>query len=322
MNTSRYGMSYNRLFLLDDKMYDWSFALNKLSDKQKEYFNYDKFLNKNCKIFYSEKCCENIKGGLKHIKNACFIGVMASESDLRKNSWIKYGCNIINNKKMVSRPLSIWKSVDVWKYILKNDLTINMKYGLTNAIDKSDLNKVINQFPRVNTNDINQQLNYKLNQILKYKRLGCISCPYGCHIEQQKNKNNNKKHRFSVLYNESINLYKAHVINTGMFKVLIDMGIEIPEDQNYEYLRKLRQEQIKHWYENIIDNLASIITQIENYQDYKNYSLKNCKYHDWVYSDDELKTIFNNYKLNEKYKVKDFINKVYKYRKKLDKYKL
>ena len=33
--------------------------------------------------------------------------------------------------------------------------------------------------------------------------------------------------------------------------------------------------------------------------------------------EDELKTIFNNYKLNEKYKVKNFINKVYKYRKNL-----
>ena len=109
-----------------------------------------------------------------------------------------------------------------------------MKYGLNSKIDKKDLQTILDQFPNIKTGEINQQFNDKLNSILKYKRLGCISCPYGCHIEQQKNKDNNKKHRFSVLYNESINLYKAHVINTGMFKVLIDMGIEIPEDKDYE----------------------------------------------------------------------------------------
>jgi predicted phosphoadenosine phosphosulfate sulfurtransferase len=57
----------------------------------------------------SHRCCDYIKGEVKHCKSPCFIGTTISESRLRKNSWIKNGCNFFNNEfqKAMSRPLSL-----------------------------------------------------------------------------------------------------------------------------------------------------------------------------------------------------------------------
>lgn len=300
INTSRYGLAYNRLFLLDKKMEIFS----KYKGIDEEYFG--KTLYEPYK--YSEKCCDYIKGGLKHINKPTFIGTMASESELRKNSWIRYGCNIINDKKPVSRPLSIWRPIDVWKYIIKNKLEINEKYGFKQSDHFQEIVNNSNQL----TFDINKNLDDKLNKTLKYKRLGCISCPYGSHIEQAKENLN----RFEILKNESETLYQAQVIKNGMFKILINMGIKIRSDKEYMKLYEFRWKDIDEWYKNFDENLASIITQIENYGNYKKFDTTKKKYAKsvWNYEEDEILKIFKNYSFeSNKSKILNLVNK---YRKK------
>lgn len=277
IDTAKYGLSKNRLFLLDDNIKNFPTSKdNNLIDD--EYFNIDHLLNKNYKNFnhyYSEKCCNYIKGGLKNIRLPSFVGVTAFESELRKQSWIKYGCNIINPKKQISRPLSIWCETDIWKYIIKNNIKINPKYGV----------EEIKKIDYTNNIEINETI-----KNLKYKRLGCISCPYGSHLERGKN-------RFETLYEQSKLLYESQVIKNGMYKVLIDMDIKIRNDIKYMILYEERRKQIDLYNKNIHKNIFDIIAQIENYKNYKNY--KNSKKEvSWHYSINEIKAILYNYKIN------------------------
>lgn len=117
-------------------------------------------------------------------------------------------------------------------------------------------------------------------QKLRFNRLGCSSCPLGSHIEQkiikyaqEKGLPNSKelRNRFEILKEDYPNIYKNQVIMTGMYKIIIDMGIHIKSDVLYEELYKLRHEQIAKWYDTkyIRNNILLLLAQIENYQDYK-----------------------------------------------------
>lgn len=308
INTTRFKLSKKRLFLLDKRMRDWS----NYDFENKEYFGPtldEKY------YFYSEKCCNYIKGGLKHIKKPSFVGTMASESQLRKQSWINYGCNVITKNHELSRPLSIFNSSDIWRYIFENKIRINPKYG--------DFSKHLKEIKNICQTCSSRQKNKKIletiQENMKYSRLGCISCPYGSHLEDK-----DKRNRFETLLLESEMLYKAQVIDNGMYKILIDMDININDyqyyegcstnQQNYEYhqkmykkLKEIREKQINEWYENFDENLAEIITQIENYKNYKKIDLKKKKYveAEWKYENDELEKIYENFDLKigkEKFK--------------------
>ena len=265
-STAKFRLSKNRLFLLDDMMlYNWP----KLNKQQKEYFK-----KYNEKYFFSEKCCDFIKGNLKHDKRPSFIGTMAQESELRKKSWIKAGCNIFNKTGYKSRPLSIWTTKDIWQYISEYKLEINPAYGY------------------VKTKKYNEQN-------LRFERLGCTSCPYGSFMEQKAirklikekyNINNYKTmNRFEILKEEYPNLYLSQVIYNGMYKILIDMGIEIKSDKMYMQLFKQRHNQITKWYENERTNILRVMAQIENHNDYKQKG----KTHIWSYTLNEYKQAMN-----------------------------
>lgn len=265
IDTSKFKLTKGRLFLLDDSMKDFSSCVNEENVQEfNEYFkNTLDFKN----YTYSEKCCDYVKGGLKHHKMPCFVGVMATESELRKKSWIHYGCNILNKKRLLSRPLSIFKTSDIWKYIYKNRLEINKMYGYK-------------PHARSYENSINK---------LNYTRLGCISCPYGSHLEDV------SRNRFQILYNQSKQLYYSQVIATGMYKVLIDMGVEIPSDQLYMKLFKIRQKQIENWYKDFPTNLCKILCGIENIDNIKGFKYSKNRPTNWRYSFDEIKQIYKNY---------------------------
>jgi len=78
----------------------------------------------------SDKCCDYLKKNpLKNYEKENevhpIIGTMASESEMRKMQWIKYGCNAFDKKRATSAPLSFWNETDIWEYIKK----YNLKYS-------------------------------------------------------------------------------------------------------------------------------------------------------------------------------------------------
>lgn len=258
-NTAKYKLSKQRLFLLDDNMINkWP----KLKDK--ELIEYFKKYNE--PYFFSEKCCDYVKGNLKHDNRPSFIGVTTEESEMRKKSWIQNGCNIFNSKNKKSRPISIWKSSDIWKYIKDNDLPINPAYGY-----KKD--KPLEE------------------QKYNFNRLGCSACPFGSAIEERKIISLKKKNiykdddpevlnRFEKLLKFYPNIYNSQVISTGMYRVLIDMDIKINNDEKYMKLYEKRRKQINEWYEhdNFRNNIIDVMFQIQKpYND-----------NGWNYSRDEI----------------------------------
>jgi len=83
----------------------------------------------------------------KESKRMPFIGTMASDSNQRKQNYLKNGCNAFNLSRPLSTPLSIWREEDVWAYIKKFDVPTCSVYSLG------------------------------------YDRTGCVFCAFGCHME-------------------------------------------------------------------------------------------------------------------------------------------
>lgn len=42
--------------------------------------------------------------------------MMAADSRQRKDAWLKTGCNAFDGKRLMSKPLSIWTTQDVYRY--------------------------------------------------------------------------------------------------------------------------------------------------------------------------------------------------------------
>ena len=93
-----------------------------------------------------------------------FIGVLAEESRLREQSFIKYGCNSFTSTRQTSRPMIFWRERDVFGYILRHRLRYVKKiYG-------------------------NIVLRHGAFTSTKETRTGCLFCMYGVHMEQSPNK--------------------------------------------------------------------------------------------------------------------------------------
>lgn len=81
----------------------------------------------------SHMCCNVMKKkpaktfGKKNDKKP-IIGTMADESRLRKQQWLKNGCNGFDMKSPVSNPLSFWVEDDILQYIVENNLDIAKAY--------------------------------------------------------------------------------------------------------------------------------------------------------------------------------------------------
>lgn len=112
----------------------------------------------------SDECCKVMKkkpaihfereSGRKPI-----IGTMASESRLRRQRWIKYGCNVFGGKKRgASNPLSFWTDQDILEYIVKYDIPITSVYGEIERDEKTG--------------------KYRTTGV---KRTGCMFCMFGAH---------------------------------------------------------------------------------------------------------------------------------------------
>jgi len=96
----------------------------------------------------SDMCCHELKE--KPLMNFQskeklypFMGILAEESFLRRNTYLKYGCNVYKDEnkqytKPRSSPLSFWTTNDIWEYINKFKIgysnIYNMGYESTGCV--------------------------------------------------------------------------------------------------------------------------------------------------------------------------------------------
>ena len=84
------------------------------------------------------------------------IATMAEESRIRKQSWIRNGCNAFDSKDPKSTPMAFWTEQDVLQYITKYNVPICSIYG--DVIEKDG--------------------KYSCTGC---KRSGCVFCLFGAH---------------------------------------------------------------------------------------------------------------------------------------------
>ena len=104
------------------------------------------------------------------------IATLAEESEIRKLSWFKTGCNSFNSKKPRSVPMSFWTEQDVLHYIKKYNIPIASVYG---SVEYEEDPEQI-RFEEIGIQDAGHD---KLCTT-GCKRTGCIFCAFGAHLEK------------------------------------------------------------------------------------------------------------------------------------------
>ncbi len=136
----------------------------------KSAFNKDKWLPLvYIPVKISHYCCNVMKKSplgvyQRFTKRYPIVGTMAEESRMRKQAWIRSGCNAFNAKKKISSPMSFWTEQDVLEYIKTFNVDICSVYGEIETLDNGKLH------------------------CTGCQRTGCIFCAFGCHLEKGENK--------------------------------------------------------------------------------------------------------------------------------------
>ena len=174
--------------------------------REKGFYNMEKwkpFIEAPFKI--SDQCCNVMKKkpakeyGKKTGKKA-IIGTMTDESQQRKATWLKQGCNAFDNKNPISNPISFWTEKDILHYVLQNNLQIATCYG---EIIEGDQLKGQTVLDGCMTNLTTS----------KCKRTGCMFCMFGVHLEKEPN-------RFQMMKETHPKQYDYCINKLGLEKVL------------------------------------------------------------------------------------------------------
>ena len=133
----------------------------------------------------SDKCCKVMKkrparSYERKTKKKIILATMADESRLRKQRWLKYGCNAWDDKKQQSsNPMSFWTEQDVLTYIHTYNLAIADAYG--QVVVKND-----GVDGQINIHDYLGDYRGCEYETTGCKRTGCIFCMFG--ITQDKDR--------------------------------------------------------------------------------------------------------------------------------------
>lgn len=149
---------------------------------QKSQFNKEKWLPlaRDAPFLISHYCCFKMKKSPMHKyqtahKYKPILATLAEESRVRKQGWIRHGCNAFESKNPMSQPMSFWTEQDVLAYIVKYNLQIASVYGDIVSIGSDG-----NSYPAVDVAG-NVQCNLKCSGC---QRTGCIFCAFGAHLEK------------------------------------------------------------------------------------------------------------------------------------------
>lgn len=141
------------------RMYGDKNGRNKVSEKWKY------LLNAPFKI--SHMCChvmkkEPAKRYEKETGRYPILGIMAEESNMRKQGYLEHGCNSFNAIRPKSSPMGFWTEQDVLRYLIKFNVHYAEVYG--------------------------ELVEYKgLIHTTGQKRTGCMFCMYGVHLDKGEN---------------------------------------------------------------------------------------------------------------------------------------
>ena len=149
---------------------------------QKSQFNKEKWLPlaRDAPFLISHYCCFKMKKSPMHKyqtahKYKPILATLAEESRVRKQAWIRHGCNAFESKNPMSQPMSFWTEQDVLSYIVKYHLPIASVYGDIVSLDTDG-----NSYPSVDvTGEV--QCNLKCSGC---QRTGCVFCGFGAHLEK------------------------------------------------------------------------------------------------------------------------------------------
>ena len=149
------------------------------SQQEMSQFNKEKWLPlaQNLPVKISHYCCTEMKKkpskSFSHQNKAYpILATMASESRIRKQSWIRNGCNAFDASDPKSQPMAFWTEQDVLEYIRTFHLEIPSVYGEIIQVDYKGRN--------VEESGC-KACRYKTTGCA---RTGCVYCAFGLQAER------------------------------------------------------------------------------------------------------------------------------------------
>jgi 3'-phosphoadenosine 5'-phosphosulfate sulfotransferase (PAPS reductase)/FAD synthetase len=110
-------------------------------------------------------------------------GQMASESRLRTQKWLNYGCNAYDLKEPISDPMSAWFEEDVLLYAKQNNIQLAPVYGEIVRDDETQFPGQMNMADFGIFDDDRPAL-----KTTGCNRTGCVFCGFGCHRDKRPNR--------------------------------------------------------------------------------------------------------------------------------------
>ena len=166
---------------------------------------------KDSKIPISHKCCNIMKkkpanqyGKLSGKKP--IIATMTEESQLRKTTWLRYGCNAFNGNEPKSTPMSFWTEQDILHYHQQHNLSMASCYGEIIEGDQISGQEYLEGCMSHLTTS-------------KCKRTGCMFCMFGVHLEKEPN-------RFQMMKETHPKQYDYCINKLGLGEVLDYIGVK------------------------------------------------------------------------------------------------
>lgn len=187
----------------------------------------------------SEQCCKVMKKGpsrkyAKETGRKPILGTMASESQLRKQRWQKYGCNAFDatGENQASNPLSFWTEQDILHYIKAFNVPYCEVYGDIvydpHVLDKDVVENQINVIDYLGCYEPEDKL-----MTTGCNRTGCIFCAFGCHLDRGTNrfqmlkKTHPRQYEYCIKGGEMVDdKWQPNKEGLGLGKVLDYIGVK------------------------------------------------------------------------------------------------
>ena len=129
----------------------------------------------------SDECCWEMKKSVmkeyeRNTGRVPILGMMANESKLRLQGWMRTGCNAFESDRPQSNPIAFWTDQDVLQYIRRYGLEIPSVYGEIVYAEEPE---------QIRLEEIAGD-NFGCDQLCTTgcHRTGCIFCAYGAHLQK------------------------------------------------------------------------------------------------------------------------------------------